>query len=251
MKNKAGNSKRRIAAVIQARMGSTRLPGKVLADILGKPMLWRVVERVRASRTVDQVVVATSIKAEDDQIAELCQLQEVACFRGSEEDVLDRYYQAAREYRGEIVVRITSDCPLIDRDVIDKTVLSFLKEEVDYASNSIVRTYPRGLDTEVFTFEALERAHAEARQPYQRSHVTPYLYENPALFRILSVTAEADHSACRWTVDTKEDLAFVRAVYGRLGAENCGFEEVLRFMREFPQLAELNRGIVQKALQEG
>jgi spore coat polysaccharide biosynthesis protein SpsF len=245
------DSKGRIVAVIQARMGSTRLPGKVLADILGKPMLGWVVERVRASRTVDQVVVATSVKAEDDQIAELCHQQEVECFRGSEDDVLDRYYHAAREYRAQIIVRITSDCPLIDSGVIDKTVLSFLKEEVDYASNSIGRTYPRGLDTEVFTFEALERAHAEARQPYQRSHVTPYFYENPALFRILSVTAEADHSAYRWTVDTKEDLAFVRAVYGRLGAENCSFEEVLRLMKELPRLAELNQGIVQKTLQEG
>jgi spore coat polysaccharide biosynthesis protein SpsF len=166
-------------------------------------------------------------------------------------DVLDRYYRAASEYHAEVVVRITSDCPMIDPQIVDKTVSAFLKEYPDYASNTCVRTYPRGLDTEVMTFAALERAWSEARYPYQRTHVTPYLYENPGLFRILSVTAEADHSAYRWTVDTREDLEFVRAVYSRLKTARFSFSDALNLMQHEPELAQINRSVPQKAVHEG
>lgn len=241
----------RVVAIIQARMGSTRLPGKVLADIQGHPMLWHVVQRVRAARSLDEVVVATTTEAADDAIGILCGQLEVSCFRGSEKDVLDRYYQAARQLEAEAVVRITSDCPLIDPEVIDKTVRAFLSEDADYASNSLVRTYPRGLDTEVMTFEALKTAWSEAHQHYERAHVTPYLYENPKRFKIVSVTNEEDHSAPRWTVDTPGDLEFVRAVYSRFKNERFLLEDALKLMEREPHLAQINRSVMQKALHEG
>jgi spore coat polysaccharide biosynthesis protein SpsF len=241
----------KVIAIVQARMGSTRLPGKVLADIHGHPMLWCVVQRTRAAETVDEIVVATTTEPADDLIVAFCREHRVSCFRGSEPDVLDRYYQAARQRGAEAVVRITSDCPLIDPEVIDKTVRAFLVERPDYASNCVVRTYPRGVDNEVMTFRALELAWREARQPYQRVHVTPYIYENPGKFKILSVTGEQDHSAYRWTVDTAEDLEFVRAVYARCEGEGFLLRDVVRLLERVPELVEINRSVAQKALHEG
>jgi spore coat polysaccharide biosynthesis protein SpsF len=247
----AQSKRAKVVAIIQARMGSTRLPGKVLADIHGHPMLWYVVERTRAAQTVDEVVVATTTQPADDAIVTFCRENGVSCFRGSEEDVLDRYYQGAREHSAEAVVRITSDCPLIDPEIIDKTVRAFLAEQPDYASNGVIRTYPRGLDTEVIAFEALELAWREARQPYERIHVTPYIYENPGRFRILAVTGDEDYSAYRWTVDTPEDLEFVRAVYSRREGKKFRLSDVLRLMEREPEIAEINRSAAQKALHEG
>jgi spore coat polysaccharide biosynthesis protein SpsF len=241
----------RVVAIIQARMGSTRLPGKVLAEIHGRPMLWRVVERARRAESLDETIVATTTQPADDAIVALCREQGVGCFRGSEADVLDRYHRAAAQYRAEVVVRITSDCPLIDPCIVDQVVHSFVKGGFDYASNGLVRSYPRGLDVEVMTFAALQRAHAGARQAYQRAHVTPYLYENPQQFRLLSVTADRDYSAYRWTVDTPEDMALVRAVYDHLAGEVGSFDQVVRLMEREPELAEMNGSVPQKALQEG
>jgi len=245
----------KVVAIIQARMGSTRLPGKVLANVRGKPMLSYVIGRVRAAKTLKEIVVATTTKPGDDAIVAFCRERGVNCFRGSEEDVLDRYYQAAREHAAEAVVRITSDCPLIDPEIVDKTVRAFLVEQPDYApdyaSNSLVRTYPRGLDTEVMTFRALEIAWREARRPYQRTHVTPYIYENPGRFKILSVTGDRDYSSYRWTVDTPEDLELVRAVYDRLEGDSFLLNDIVRLMEREPELAEINRSIAQKALHEG
>ena len=232
-------------------MGSARLPGKVLADIHGHAMLWHVAERTRAAETLDDVVVATTTEPADDVIAAFCREYRVSCFRGSEEDVLDRYYQAALQHDAQAIVRITSDCPLIDPEVVDKIVRAFLVEHTDYASNCEVRTYPRGLDTEVMTFRALERAWGEARQTHQRAHVTPYIYQNPDQFRIVSVTGEEDHSAHRWTVDTPEDLEFVRKVYSRLQSEQFHWSDVLGLLEREPALTEINRSVAQKALPEG
>lgn len=241
----------KVTAIIQARIGSTRLPGKVLADIDGHPMFWQVVRRTRAAETLHEVVVATTTEPADDAIVSSCRERGVECFRGSEEDVLDRYYQAAREHAADVVVRITSDCPLIDPEIIDKTVRAFLSERPDYASNGVVRTYPRGLDTEVMTLHALETAWREASQPYQRAHVTPYIYENPDRFKILSVIGDQDHSAYRWTVDTPEDLELVRAVYSRLEGDGFRLNDVVRLMEREPHLAQTNSSVAQKALHEG
>ena len=241
----------KVCAIIQARMGSTRLPGKVLADIDGHPMLWRVVQRTKRASSLDQVVVATTVEPDDDLIVDFCRQRGVEFFRGSESDVLDRYFQAALQYKADAIVRITSDCPLVDPDIIDKVVSSFLSGHFDYASNSLVRTYPRGLDTEVLTFPALQLAHRNARSAYQRAHVTPYLYENPEQFSILSVTGEKDYSHYRWTVDTKEDLELVRAVYARLQGGEFSWADVVRLMEREPELAEINRSVGQKVLSQG
>ena len=239
-------------AIIQARMGSTRLPGKVMKDLAGAPMLERVVSRTRRARLLESVLIATSTASADDIIERESQRLGVECFRGSETDVLDRYYRAASSLGTENIARVTSDCPLIDPTIIDMTVAAFHREKPDYASCSLTRTYPRGLDTEVFTFEALQRAWQEAKEPYQRIHVTPYIYQHPALFRLLPVTGERDYSGHRWTVDTPEDLQFVRQIYSRLGpGDGFSWQEVLALLANEPQLCRINQGIAQKALHEG
>lgn len=237
----------RIVAIVQARMGSSRLPGKVLADIGGRTMLARVVRRLSRARLVHQIVVATSLAEADDVISDECQRLLVPSFRGSEQDVLDRFQQAASTHGADVVVRITSDCPMIDPEIVDQVVAAFLEHRPDYASNTLTRTYPRGLDTEVMASTALRRAWEDATSGYQREHVTPYIYENPDRFRLLPVRGALDLSEGRWTVDTLDDLAFVRAVYARIGdAEGFGWRDTLELLAREPQLRELNRYVEQK-----
>jgi len=242
----------RIITIIQARMGSTRLPGKVMFDLRGRTVLARVVERVRRSRLAGEVVVATTTKTADDVVAEECRRLAVEVFRGSESDVLDRYYNAADYFHADSIVRVCSDCPLIDPEIVDQTIQCFLDAQADYASNALDRTYPLGLDTEAITWHALKRCWREARAFYQRSHVTPYVYESPDQFRIVRVRGREDYSDYRWTLDTAEDLAFMRAVYDRM-EDKVGFSwrDVLRLLAQEPELLELNQHILQKALQEG
>lgn len=237
----------KIVAVIQARMGSSRLPGKVLKNLGGDSVLARVVSRVRKARTIEKVLIATSGAPADEEIVSECKRIEVGVFRGSELDVLDRYYRAANSVEAEVVVRITSDCPLIDPEVTDLTVERFLAERPDYASNVQERTYPRGLDTEVMTMRALERAWREAKEDYEREHVTPYLYQNPAMFKVLSVTGDGDYSRYRWTLDTPEDLEFLETVYNRFQGDFT-WHDVLDLLEREPELAEINRNVQQKAL---
>lgn len=241
-----------VVAIVQARMGSTRLPGKVLHDIGGRTMLARVVRRTQRAASLDQLIVATSGRAADEAIVAECRELDVPVFRGDEDDVLDRYYQASKAFGAETVVRITSDCPLSDPGVIDQVVNAFLNAEADYASNTLQRTYPRGLDVEVMAVSALKCAWQEASEPFQRVHVTPYLYQNPDRFRLLSIANERDSSEHRWTVDTREDLAFVREIYGRFGNEDdFSWADVLDLLIREPALVELNRAVQQKALHEG
>ena len=241
----------RVVAIVQARMGSTRLPGKVLADIQGHPMLWYVVQRTRAATTLNDVIVATTTQSPDADIVDFCSQLGVTCFRGHEDDVLDRYYQAALREKADVVIRITSDCPLIDPEIIDTVVRAFVAGQYDYASNSLVRTYPRGLDTEVMTFDVLEQAWFRARKPYERAHVTAYIYDKSSDFRLLSVTGDNDYSQYRWTVDTPEDLELVRTIYGRLKGSDAFLNDVIQLLQREPAIADINRGISQKALHEG
>ena len=240
-----------IVTVIQARMGSSRLPGKVLKDINGRTMLARVVRRASRSTLVNKVIVATTTASRDKAIIDECESLGIQSFRGSEQDVLDRYYRAAKLFFAEAVVRITSDCPLVDPEIIDQVIQAFRKDGADYASNTIVGTYPRGLDVEVFTFSALEKAWREAREPYQRVHVTPYFYQNPELFRLVPVIGVEDNSNYRWTVDTEEDLDLVRTVYARMNRDDSfSWRDVLNLMKIEPELADINRHIQQKSLEE-
>lgn len=237
----------RVVAIVQARMGSTRLPGKVLKDLAGETMLARVVGRLRCASRINELLVATTDHPDDDAIVDECRKQLVGVFRGDQDDVLDRYFKAAELASADVVVRITSDCPLIDPEVTDKTIARFLDELPDYASNTIVRTYPRGLDTEVMSFSALKRAWQKAQRPYEREHVTPYLLEHSSEFRLISVVGDRDYSAHRWTVDTPEDLLFAQTVYDRLKLKRMfSWRDVLDLLDREPELAELNSGVVQK-----
>ncbi|MGD0657626.1 MAG: glycosyltransferase family protein [Syntrophorhabdales bacterium] len=243
-----------IVAVIQARMSSTRLPAKVLMDIAGKPMLYHVVMRARRAKRINLVTVATSTHPDDDPVSLFCSAGEVPCFRGSLDDVLDRFYQAARHFNAGAVVRITADCPLLDPEVMDRVVQAFLEVNVDYASNTLKCTYPDGLDVEVFSMDSLEKAWRQAELKSEREHVTPFIYNHQDIFSALNVRHATDLSALRWTVDEKEDLAFVRAVYDRLGTI-FGMKEVLSLVRQFPELQATNAGFVRnegylKSLQE-
>ncbi len=246
-----------VVAIIQARMGSTRLPGKILLDIDGISMLERVVERVGRAQTINQVVVATTLDEQDDQIAHLCERNDFQFVRGPNQDVLNRYVQAARQFGADVVVRITADCPLMDPDVIDKTVANFLEQigEVDFGSNrgagEIRRTYPIGMDVEVFSREALERAGAEAHESHQREHVTPYLYEQPGRFRTVTIDSGGDYGQLRWAVDTAEDLEFVRQIYQRLGrSSSFGMAHILEILKREPELNQINIDVQQKTSRE-
>ena len=229
-----------IVAIIQARMGSSRLPGKTLADVAGRPLLLRVVERVQSARRIDKAVVATTDQSSDDPIADLCQQEGVDCFRGSEDDVLDRFYGAAAANRADVVVRITADCPVIDPAVIDKVIERFLNGDCDYVSNTFRYTYPDGLDTEVFTFAALEQAWRDAKKPSEREHVTPYLRTGE--FRLANVESDSPVplGKHRWTVDYPADLEFVRKVYEAFSTnQQFGYQDIFHLLRERPELATI------------
>ena len=234
-----------VVAIIQARMGSSRLPGKSLAEIEGRPMLWRVIDRTKRATLVDRVVVATSTAAADDAIEKMCQEIGIPCHRGSENDVLDRFYHAARAEKAAQVVRITADCPLIDPEVVDRVVRRFQRGDLDYASNAMVRTYPDGLDTEICSFSALERAWHESTKSAEREHVTPYLRSGK--FRTANVENNATslYQHYRWTVDEAEDLEFIRAVYkGFRDREIFKMKDILELIEKNPSLAKMNSDIV-------
>lgn len=241
----------RVVGVIQARVGSTRLPGKVLLDLAGDAVLARCVNRTRRAQTLDEVVIATTAKPADDAIVDLCAERGWPCFRGSEEDLLDRYYQAAVAYQADVVVRITSDCPLIEPEIVDRVVREFLERQpdVDYACNVLPqRTFPRGLDTEVMRFDVLEQAWREDDNPAWREHVTPYIQRNPDLFRIHGVINGVDYSHMRWTVDTPKDLVFVRCIYDYFGHDRFSWRDVLAVLEDHSEWLEINRHVQQKVI---
>ncbi len=243
-------------AIIQARMGSTRLPGKVLKQLCGKSVLDHVVARVRAASGVDEIIVATTDSPADDILAAASSQLGVTVFRGSEADVLSRYRFAAVKAGADVVIRVTSDCPLLDSSVLagmlDRfTALRRNGEKVDYLSNTIARTFPRGLDAEIFTIDALERAHKEARRNYEREHVTPFIYDNPDIFGLRNFQCDTDYAAYRWTLDTIEDWRLITAIYDALfPMNNCfGMNDVLLLLQRRPELLTLNAHIEQKKRQ--
>jgi spore coat polysaccharide biosynthesis protein SpsF len=232
----------RHVAIIQARMGSTRLPGKVLEMVEGQTMLERVVERTRRAARVARVVVATSEAPDDDRVEAICHGRSIDVFRGSEHDVLDRYSGAAERFNADSIVRLTADCPLLDPAVVDSVITRFEVGDVDYAANINPPTFPDGLDTEVFFREALVRAAREARLRSEREHVTLYLRNHPEMFRIANVRHEPNLSAMRWTVDEPEDLEFMRAVYAEFGSREFGMQDVLQLLADQPDLTRSNVG---------
>jgi spore coat polysaccharide biosynthesis protein SpsF len=234
-----------ILAILQARVSSTRLPGKVLLPLLGVPMLARQIERVRRSALIDTLVVATSDDAADDPLAALCARLGTACYRGRLDDVLDRFYQAALAYQPSHVVRLTGDCPLTDPAVIDGAIGLCLASGCDYVSNAgAPATFPDGLDVEVMRFSALEAAWREARLGSEREHVTPFLYAHPERFALRPFTNPVDLSQLRWTVDEAADFELVRVIYESLYPTNPAFatDDILRLLARRPELATLNTG---------
>jgi spore coat polysaccharide biosynthesis protein SpsF len=258
----------RVVAIVQARMSSTRLPGKVLLDIAGEPMLARVVARTSRAESVHQVLVATTTDASDDPVAARCASMGILYTRGSLNDVLDRYYQAASQAKAEIVVRITGDCPVIDPVLIDDCVNTLLDGSFDFTCNRLpppfTRTYPIGLDTEVCTFAALEKAWNDAKETFHREHVMPFIYEGVSLvtenrslstgiskrgFKIAQLHHDPDYGRMRWTVDTPEDLEFMRQVYSRFdGRDDFTWQEVLALVQREPELAAINSTVRHKTL---
>ncbi len=238
----------RTVVVLQARTGSTRLPGKVLMPLAGAPLLERMLERVHAALTPFEIVVATTTLAEDASVRSLCRTLGVRCFSGHPDDLLDRHVRAALDARADVVVKIPTDCPLIDPRVIDRVLHAMLDAapSLDYVSNLHPATYPDGQDVEVMTFDALETAWREAVRPMEREHTTPFLWERPERFRIGNVTWERglDYSMShRWTIDYAEDYAFIAAVYDRLYDARCpafGIDDILALLEREPGIAAVN-----------
>lgn len=238
----------KILTIIQARRGSSRLPDKVLKEILGQPVLLKMLERVNASKLKGQLVVATTQEEQDDAIFELCNANNVLCFRGHSTDLLDRHYRSALEYGAEAVVKIPSDCPLIDPKIIDEVLQYYISHsnEFDYVSNLHPATWPDGNDLEIMSMQALERCWNEASKDFEREHTTPYIWENPDKFRIGAVkwNSGLDYSTShRWTLDYPEDFEFIKRVYEELYPHNSSFslEDILQLLKQKPDIADINK----------
>lgn len=241
-------TKKKVVAIIQARMGSTRLPGKMMKDISGKPLVQHIIERVSYSKMIDDVIVATTLKQEDDIIIDLCSKIGTKGFRGSENDVLDRFYQCAKKFEADIIVRITGDCPFVDPDIIDMSINHFLNHDCDYASTAYPEpSFPDGLDVEVFSFKALEIAWKEAGLPSEREHVLPYIWKNElGQFKVETIRNDKDLSHKRWTIDDQNDLKFVVAIYDALHRNNSifKFKDILDYLEKHPELEKINAGTI-------
>lgn len=237
-----------ITAIIQARMNSTRLPGKILKEVCGKPLLELLVERLGCCDKIDEIVVATTADKSNDRVEAAVKQMEASCFRGSEDDVLDRFYQAAKRSNADHVIRITADCPLIDPNVVTKVIDVYLKSQgteasYDYVSNTLNPTFPDGLDVEIFSFNMLERLHKVSDRAYQREHVCTYMVEHPDEFKIKNVSHDEDLSSLRWTVDNLEDFELIKEIFEGLYPEKKIFymEDILGFLERNPRLNELNK----------
>ena len=243
----------RVVAIVQARMGSSRLAGKVLFDLGGMPVLGCVTARLQRAASIAEMAIATSSDPGDDPIEAFGRERGVCVIRGSLDDVLARYAVAAEATRADAIVRITADCPLIDPEIVDAVVGLFLRDGCEYASNTLERSFPRGLDTEVFTRRALERAASSAREPYEREHVTPYVYRHAAPARIGSFVdpSGVDRSAWRWTLDTLQDYTFLRALVQALAplpVQRITTADAIAVLERDPELLAINADVVQKAL---
>ncbi|MDG6249245.1 glycosyltransferase family protein [Methanocalculus sp.] len=231
-----------IAVIIQARMNSSRMPGKTMQEIAGKPLLYYCVHRCQQAKSVDAVIVATTTSLKDDIIADWCHKNEINCYRGNEDDVLDRYYQTAKKIGVDIIVRVTSDCPFADPIVIDTLVRDLKDSGADYVSNRIrKRTYPHGIDAEVLQFSALEAAWKNATEKGEREHVTPYVMKHPNIFSVRERSLEEDLSNYRLTVDYPEDFELTRVLIEEYRADDLPWRDIIEIVRENPHIAEINR----------
>jgi len=240
------NSKIKVVAAVQARMSSTRLPGKVMKEILGRPIIWHIVNRLKQAKLVNQVIIATTNTSEDRVIADFAKDNEIDCYAGSEDDIVDRLYQAARQAKADALVRITADCPLVDPAIVDRITKLFLdgRGKYDFVSNTRPPTYPDGLDTEVFSFIALEKIWQEVTNKFKREWIVTNFWEHPETYHLGNITNDKDLSALRWTVDYPDDFEFVREIYERLFKPDKVFlmQDILDLLKKNPELLKINQG---------
>lgn len=240
-----------VNAIIQARCGSTRFPNKVFALIDGKPLLWHVVNRLKYATKIDDIIVATTVSEKDDKIEEWCRENNVHCFRGSEENVLNRYYSASEAFPSDYVVRITADDPFKEPKVIDAVITKLIEEDYDHVTNNLPPSYPEGLDCEAFKKSALDRSENEAETAFEREHVTQYIYHHPEIFRIGNVSHDEDLSYLRWTIDKDVDFEMVKAVYAHRNPANKGIllmDEILDILKANPEIAKINSEVERSAM---
>jgi len=244
--------KRRTVIIVQARMGSTRLPGKILKKVMGRPLLEYQIERLKKIKEVNDVVIATTTNQSDDPVVKLCRELNCAYFRGSEDDVLLRYYKTAIEFNAKYIVRINADCPLIDPKVVERVIKYFHanSEKYDYVSNILEPSYPIGLHTEVFSINAMKKANDNANDLIEREHVTPYIYRNPGLFRLGSVVLEDNLSYYRWTVDYPEDFDLVKKIIEGIYPTKVDFDmfDVISYLKSNPELMRINNKITKEQI---
>ncbi|MDD4611359.1 MAG: glycosyltransferase family protein [Patescibacteria group bacterium] len=231
--------------IIQARYGSTRLPGKVLLPLGGKTVIEQVISRVNQAKKIDKIILATTTKEEDDALEQICLKAGIDYFRGSEDDVLDRYYQAAKKFEAKNIIRITGDCPLLDPEIVDKIINIYKESGVDYATNVIPPTFPDGLDAEIFSFSILEKAWHETSLASQREHVTIYFWQNQGIFKQKHLNNGIDLSTRRWVLDNPEDYEFMKQVFAKLYPVKPNFRlnDLLKFFTDNPEIEKINNKI--------
>lgn len=237
-------------AIIEARMTSTRLPGKIMIPVLGKPLLELLVERLKRAKLLNQIVIATTQNSSDDVVEQLAHRLGVGCFRGSEEDVLDRVLRAARTYNVDIIVEVTGDCPLMDPIILDQIIHTYQTKNVDYVSNILERTYPRGMDIQIFSTAVLEKVSRLTNDPIDHEHVSLYIHEHPEIFTLANVKSDLPENKwdIRLTVDTQEDFQLIKAIFDSLYPRNPEFtlHEILDLLEKRKELLNLNQNIQQK-----
>jgi len=239
------NSKMKVVATVQARMASTRLPGKVMKEILGRPIIWHIVNRLKYAKLVNHTMIATSSNPADKEIVDFARKSKIDCYAGSEDDIVDRLYQASRQAKADTIVRITADCPLVDPALVDKVVKYYQdgRGKYDFISNTHPPTYPDGLDTEVFSFIALEKIWQEVTDKFKREWIVTNFWENPEIYHLGNIANDKDLSALRWTVDYPDDFEFVREIYERLFKPDKVFlmQDILDLLKKNPELLKINQ----------
>lgn len=239
-----------IAAIIQARTGSTRLSNKVFRTLCGKPLIWHITNRLKYSRNIDKIILATTLNINDNVLQDWASENEIPCFRGDENDVMDRYYQTAKYFAVDTIVRVTADDPFKDPFIIDEVISLYEESNLDFAYNNFPPTYPEGLDAEVFSFEALEKSFKNSKDPFEREHITQHFYRNPESYRQACLKNSADLSCLRWTIDTQEDLDMAEMVYDKLYHKTGIFAmaDILELLNKEPNIAIINSAVKRSAM---
>lgn len=241
----------KVNAIIQARCGSTRFPDKVFLDINGKPLLWHVVNRLTYATMIDDIIIATTVNSKDDKIERWCQNNNLKCFRGDENDVLNRYYCASTAFPSDVIVRVTADDPFKEPSVIDAVVGKLIEDEYDLVTNNFPPSFPEGLDCEAFTSNVLQTVECAAQDSFEREHVTQYVYHNPNKFNIGNVVSARQLSSYRWTIDNEEDYEMVKAVYANRKKGKTGIllmDEILQILDKNPDISGINSKVKRSAM---